>query len=433
MEMTVPIGQRVPNQTLRAVRLALYMSQSEFAAAIRNAGEALGEPNAANKRLIQKWESGEHTTLRPHYKRALQSVTRTPYEQLGFPKDASASGDAAVARSPRVGDPLKGGAPELEAAVVSGGECADRLRFALERPGQADVEAIGLVEISTAQLFDLEHHRPVRALLPAVTRQVDDVATLLSGTRREALRRRLAVAGGQAAALAGWLAFEQGDASNAHRHWDAALAMAKYAADGPLLACTLTYLSYSSTERGDPATAWQLAHTAVAHAGADARARAWMAARAAEEAALLREGRSALAELELAMQLGRALVPAGPDDPAAPWARFFYRAVLGAMAANVHGRLGDSGRARDAAAWALRTVDGQRVKSRALVLAEVACAYARVGEVDVAVESAHEAVDLAEHLEATLARRKLRALVPLLAPSATSMVVRELVARISTP
>ena len=78
--MTVPAERRVPNATLRAIRLALHMSQSELAAAIRHAGEALGEPNTANKRLVQKWESGEHTVCRPNYQRALQSVTRMPFD-----------------------------------------------------------------------------------------------------------------------------------------------------------------------------------------------------------------------------------------------------------------------------------------------------------------------------------------------------------------
>jgi hypothetical protein len=304
------------------------------------------------------------------------------------------------------------------------------LRFALERPGQAGLEAITLVEISTGQLFDLEHHRPARALLPMVTRQMDDIASMLAGTKREALRRRLAVAGGQAAALAGWLAFEREDCTSAHKHWDAALAMAKCAADGPLLACVLTYLSYSAAERGNPATAWQFAHTAVAHAGTEVRARAWKAARAAEEAALLGESRAALGELNLAMQLGRELSLSAPDDSAPPWSRFFYRAVLGAMAANVHGRLGNVPQARDAAAWALRTVSAEKVKSRALVMAEVACTHARAGEVEVAVACAHQAIDLAERLEATLARRRLRSLLPLLAPYNPSAAVQELLSRL---
>src|SRR5262249_36621055 len=92
--VTVPAAQRVPNHTLRAIRLALRMSQSEFASAVRHAGSALGEANTCNNRLVQKWESGEHTDCRPNYKRALQAVTRTPYEQLGFSGAAAPLPDA---------------------------------------------------------------------------------------------------------------------------------------------------------------------------------------------------------------------------------------------------------------------------------------------------------------------------------------------------
>jgi len=106
--------------------------------------------------------------------------------------------------------------------------------------------------------------------------------------------------------------------------------------------------------------------------------------------------------------------------------------VLGAMAAEVHGRLGQVQKAVDMAGWALRTVADDKVKSRALVLAEVACTHAQAGEIEIAVESAHHALDLAEHLEATLAYRRLRVLIPLLASRASSSVaVRELLPRIS--
>jgi hypothetical protein len=40
------------NTALRAVRLALRMSQDELARAVRNAGERAGEPNDCNERLV---------------------------------------------------------------------------------------------------------------------------------------------------------------------------------------------------------------------------------------------------------------------------------------------------------------------------------------------------------------------------------------------
>jgi DNA-binding transcriptional regulator YiaG len=51
------------NTALRAVRDGLRLSQDEFARAIREAGERLGEPNDCTKRLVQRWESGLVSTL----------------------------------------------------------------------------------------------------------------------------------------------------------------------------------------------------------------------------------------------------------------------------------------------------------------------------------------------------------------------------------
>jgi transcriptional regulator with XRE-family HTH domain len=73
-----------PNRALQAVRKSLMMSQEDFARALRQAGERLGSPNEATKRLVQRWESGVSTSPRPVYARALESVTSLPIAQLGF-------------------------------------------------------------------------------------------------------------------------------------------------------------------------------------------------------------------------------------------------------------------------------------------------------------------------------------------------------------
>jgi hypothetical protein len=73
-----------PNATLRAVRMGMLMSQDEFASAVRDGGQRIGEPNDANKRLVQRWESGAITNPRPVYARALEATTGLPIEALGF-------------------------------------------------------------------------------------------------------------------------------------------------------------------------------------------------------------------------------------------------------------------------------------------------------------------------------------------------------------
>lgn len=73
-----------PNATLRAIRMGMLLSQDEFAAAIRAAGDQTGQPNDASKRLVQRWESGQITSPRPVYARALEAVTGLPIASLGF-------------------------------------------------------------------------------------------------------------------------------------------------------------------------------------------------------------------------------------------------------------------------------------------------------------------------------------------------------------
>jgi hypothetical protein len=76
---------------LRCVRLGCDLTQSEFAALIRQAGEELGEPNSCTKRLVQKWEADDHATCRPHYHRALHHATGLSFAKLQAPLTEPAS------------------------------------------------------------------------------------------------------------------------------------------------------------------------------------------------------------------------------------------------------------------------------------------------------------------------------------------------------
>lgn len=52
---------RTKNLELRRARQSMRLSQAQFAEAVRTAGNAMGVPNGCSKRLVQKWENGEHT------------------------------------------------------------------------------------------------------------------------------------------------------------------------------------------------------------------------------------------------------------------------------------------------------------------------------------------------------------------------------------
>ncbi|MGC4803501.1 helix-turn-helix domain-containing protein [Micromonospora sp. DT233] len=77
-------GMTAPNTALRAVRTGMRMSQDDFARALQAVGHRVGEPNDANKRLVQRWESGATAAPRPLYARALEVVTGLPISLLGF-------------------------------------------------------------------------------------------------------------------------------------------------------------------------------------------------------------------------------------------------------------------------------------------------------------------------------------------------------------
>ena len=73
-----------PNTALRAIRASRFWSQEDLARAVREAGERAGEPNQCDKRLVQRWESGQVRQPRGAYARALEAATGQPIGNLGF-------------------------------------------------------------------------------------------------------------------------------------------------------------------------------------------------------------------------------------------------------------------------------------------------------------------------------------------------------------
>jgi len=404
---------RSPNLALRRTRQAMRLSQNEFAAAVRSAGLALGTPNQCTKRLVQKWETGEHLTCRADYLRVLQAVTGLSVLELGFrppaaPEPREASGPVPV--------------PATEDAVA-------RLRHALEHPSTVDSRTADLVESATARLFDLEHHSPARLLAPTVDRHLATTTALLTAARHESVRRRLAVQAGRCAALAGWLALERDDAAAANRFWDTAITASQSAGEPSLLAGTLTLVSYAAHRREDPATAWQLADSAAYHAGNDRRAASWALARAALYAAELGEGAAARDALDKAIELGGDLPNPRPGDDSLPWTRFFDQSRLLSAAAHAMAVLGDESSAT-LAADAVAILGPARVKARAVVMAEATRVAAFSRDFELCLDWGAAACELTEALEVALAAHTLQSLVPTLMPYGSVRQVRELLSQL---
>jgi transcriptional regulator with XRE-family HTH domain len=67
---------------VREARERLGLSQSAFAEEINVVLRQSGREARCNKRLVQKWESGEHAVPVPRYQKALAQVTRRPFTLL---------------------------------------------------------------------------------------------------------------------------------------------------------------------------------------------------------------------------------------------------------------------------------------------------------------------------------------------------------------
>jgi len=424
----------------------MRLSQAQFAEAVRAAGNAMGAPNHCTKRLVQKWETGEHAACRPDYLRVLQAVTGLSARELGFRVLPDASGAAAG-----FGDGAEGADGDHPGAGGAAGNAAaafamagiteytsdsmlegsmDRLRHALEHPSMVDSRTAEFVETATSRLFDLQHHSPARLLAPTVDRHLATVTALLTAARHEGVRRKLMISAGRSAMLAGWLAFDRGDTPSSNRFWDTSISAAEGTVDSALLAGSLTCLSYSASRRGDPSTAWQLAHTAALHTPDDPRAAAWATARVALYAAQLGEREAARSALERSLEIGGRLPGPRPGDGGTPWMRFFDLARLLSSTAHTAARLEDP-RAADYAVQAVDALGPARVKARAVVLAEAALTAAIVGELELCLDYGSSAATLTRDMDVSIAADILYEVVPIVLPYSDTRAVRELLPQLT--
>lgn len=403
-----PQPTRTPNLTLREIRTGLRLSQDEFAAVVRKAGERLGEPNDCSKRLVQRWESGEHQSCRPLYRRALEAATGRRFEELGFAPDESTSVDRRAL--------LAAGAVAAGGAALS--EPFDRLRRALQFPTRLDGAGLDLLEKATADHFTQEEQVPARVMAGHVGNHVDLLSLLLAGAG-DRHRLRLAVLAGESAALAGWLRYDLGDLAGARGYWQTSIEAAKVANDGPLLACVLAYLSYLTSSQGEPAEAFKLLSAAgeQVRSPEHAAARSWISARAAEEAAQLGDA-AAYISLERAMTSYDYAKP----GTGRPWVKFFDNARLGSMAVATYSRLGHPG-VQQAADAVMDSLGQDQHKTRAVILADVATGHAARGDFDAAAELAEKSLEATLSGEAVLGRQRLKALGQTLSESGAAQAV----------
>jgi transcriptional regulator with XRE-family HTH domain len=438
--VTARAHPRVPNLALRQARQSMRMSQAQFAEAVVAAGNAMGVPNRCTKRLVQKWETGEHATCKPNYIRVLQAVTGLSARELGFRilPDGSGQPTSGPAEAP---DGADSSPPGAEAAYTPTARTAkpkipqddadataeasiDRIRHSLAHPKYIDAHTAGFVETTTARLFELEHHIPARLLAPTVDRHLATVSTLLTIAQRSNVRRRLTISAGYGTLLAGLLAFDRGDTPAADRLWETTIDTAEATQDAALLTAALTYSSYAAARRKDPDAAWQLAYRAKSHTD-DARAIAWTASRIALYAAQLNEREAAETAMKLSLESGAGLPKPQPGDDTTPWTRSFDAAALFATTAHTAALLNDPN-AADYATRAVKALGSANVKARAVALAELALTAAIIGELRLCLDHSAAAARLTRDLEVSHAADLLCQIPPLLLSYSDTRTAREI-------
>jgi hypothetical protein len=267
---------------------------------------------------------------------------------------------------------------------------------------------------TTEQLYLAEHGIPARLMRPRVYAHLDTIISVLPRAGKH--RQALLVAAGETAALAGWMTWDMRDEAGASRYYRVAADAGAEANHPPLTALALIYASYAAAHRGDSAKARSLLSTAQTHVKgpAYAAARAWAAAREAEESAAVGDQSSTVRSLDRAVT---AYDYADPDQ-AQPWIRFLGPARLASMEANAYGRIGHVD-VQDAAERTIGHLTGQD-KANAVALADVATAYVRAGRIDQGAEVARRAAAEAQRGEVQLSRDRLTALHQLLAANDSS-------------
>ncbi len=390
---------RSPNRTLRGIRLALNLSQDEFAARLRGAGERLGEPNDATKRLVQRWESGASRSARPVYRRALELVTSCGYAELGFRGQP---------------DP----APAESAESVEAARPAVRGRVAAR-----DVE---LLRARTARHRKLDDYLGGADTYQLYALDLEETAALIrSATYTAPTGQALAALYAEQAQQAGWAAFDAGMHQRAEQLYLASHEAARTARDAALAGNAFALLGYQQNQIGQESVA--TAAEAYREAGdrAPSVARVLFAQRLAWAHAVAGQVSATQTALEIAARHLRE-----PDgSPAPDWAVWAdereQRIIEGRSWAMLRRPL----RAVPILESVLAEYEDFHARDKSLYLMWLAGAYIDAGELEAAALAAGRALDLAEHVASARPARLAGTVLRQLHPHSAVPAVRELLDR----
>lgn len=218
-------------------------------------------------------------------------------------------------------------------------------------------------------------------LHPVVAKELGEAEALVRSARfTEAIGRRLLVAVGELAQLAGWITSDAGKFAEAQRHYLSGMSAAAEAQDRALGAQLLSSLSYQIANVGDPSDAVLLAQTAVAGAAsATPLVRALFLERVAWASAKAQDRDNTRRALD---QVDDAYARRGPDEP--EWVYWLDRNEIDVMAGRCQIELGFPAEAEPLLSKAITQYPQQHSREVALYLSWLAESFARTGDANAA-------------------------------------------------
>ncbi|KWW99121.1 Transcriptional regulator [Carbonactinospora thermoautotrophica] len=284
---------------------------------------------------------------------------------------------------------------------------------------------VGKVEARVRELRRLDDFVGGGDLAAVVARELSATVGLLAeAAYKEAVGRRLLVAVGELAQLAGWAYSDAGEHETAARYYLAGVRAAHAAGDFPLAGNLLSCLSYQHANTGKVREAVLMARSASrgAERAATARTRALLADRVAwahVKAGESREAGRALGAADDAFDCARP----GDEDP--DWVYWVSRDELDVMAGRCFTELHRPLRAEPLLRAVLARYDAAYVRETALYRTWLADTYLDAGEIEQAVRVAGEALELAARVNSARGRERVAAVRERLRPYLDVAAVRD--------
>jgi tetratricopeptide (TPR) repeat protein len=368
----------MPATRLQEARRQRGYSAQDVITMMLQRAKTLGIPVMSETSLKTKlsvWENGR-TAVSPTYQRLFRDIYGLTNEELGFP-------------------------PELDDGEVE--ELRSRLTIA--RSVDAGTVALFRQQVENARHVDRQFGGIT--VLDELRSQMAQIERLLDYSTMRGQREALASVMTEAAALAGWEALDRNAIRQAWDHHERAKAGAREAGSPQLLAHALAQQAFILIDIGEVNAAVEQLDQARALAAHSAPAllRTWLTAAHGEGLAAAGHRDDALRAFDEA----DALLPNDPVNPELPFL-FLAGAHLDRWRGNAMSRLGEPD-AIDQLSHALPRLPRDFTRARAVMLVDLAYAYAAAGDRDAALTHARQAKRLAMQIKSDRQLGRLNRLI----------------------